>query len=79
MLAGFSIVLESDRLSPDFRTKLVKLLKAHKGATPLSILLHDRATGYLLDFHSKKYAVAVCEPFISALQRLGVQYSVTRK
>jgi len=79
LLAGFSIVLESDRLSPEFRSRLVKLLKAHKGSTPLSLLLHDRATGYKLDFHSKKYAVAVCEPFISGLEQLGVAYSVSRK
>ena len=79
LLTSFNIVLESDRLSPDFRTKLVKILKANKGATPLSILLHDRTTGYNLDFHSKKFSVAVSEPFISALQRLGVTYTVTRK
>ena len=79
LLTGFNIILESDRLSPDFRTRLVKILKAHKGITPLTIRLHDRGTGYLLDFQSKKYAVTVSEPFISALQRLGVTYSVSKK
>ena len=79
MLTGFAIVLNSDRLSPEFRTNLVKLLKEHKGKTPLSLFLHDKETGYNLEFFSKKFSVTVCEPFISALEHLGVAYTVNRK
>ena len=39
----------------------------------------DKATGYNLEFQSKKFAVTVSEPFISELQRQGIQYSVTHK
>jgi DNA polymerase-3 subunit alpha len=79
MLTGFAIVLNSDRLSPEFRASLVKLLKEHKGKTPLSLFLHDKETGYNLEFFSKKFSVTVCEPFISALEHLGVAYTVNRK
>ena len=79
MLNGFAIVLSSDRLSPEFRASLVKLLKDHKGKTPLSLYLHDKETGYNLEFFSKKFSVTVCEPFISALEHLGVAYTVNRK
>ena len=79
MLTGFAIVLNSDRLSPEFRANLVKLLKDHKGKTPLSLFLHDKETGYNLEFFYKKFSVTVCEPFISALEHLGVAYTVNRK
>ena len=79
LITAFSIVLASDKLSPDFRERLVKTLKKFKGKTPLSLFLHDKATGYNLEFYSKKFQVAVCEEFIAALQQLGVQYSVSHK
>ncbi|MCR5840670.1 MAG: hypothetical protein K6G86_01180, partial [Bacteroidales bacterium] len=78
-ITAFNIVLDSDRLSPDFRDKLVKLLKKSKGKTALSLFLHDKTTGYNLEFYSKKFQVGVCEEFISSLQKLGVQYSVSHK
>ena len=79
LITAFSIVLDSDRLSADFRAALVKALKANKGSTPLSLFLHDKATGYNLEFYSKKFSVAVSEEFITALRKLGVQYSVSHK
>jgi DNA polymerase-3 subunit alpha len=79
MITGFTITLESDRLSPEFREKLVRLLKKNKGKTPLSLYLHDKATGYNLEFYSKKFSVGVNEEFVSALQRLGIQFSVAHK
>ena len=79
LITSFNIVLESDRLSADFRERLVKTLKKYKGKTPLSLFLHDKNTGYNLEFYSKKFTVSVCEPFVSALQRQGVQYTVSHK
>ncbi len=79
LLTGFAILLESERLTPEFRTALVKVLKAHKGNISLSLFLHDKATGYNLEFFSKKFSVTVSEPFLAALQHLGVQYSVSHK
>ncbi len=79
LITGFNILLESDRLTPEFRAALVKVLKAHKGKIPLSLFLHDKATGYNLEFFSKKFSVTVSEPFLSALQHLGVTYTVAHK
>ena len=79
LITGFNILLESERLTPEFRAALVKVLKAHKGKIPLSLFLHDKATGYNLEFFSKKFSVTVCEPFLSALQHLCVTYTVAHK
>ena len=79
LITGFTIVLESDRLSQDFRTRLVKLLKAHKGGVPLSLYLHDKATGYNLEFYSKKFSVGVNEAFVNALRQQGVLFTVSHK
>ena len=78
-ITSFSIILESDRISPEFRERLVRLLKRYKGKTPLQLHLHDRATGYNLEFKSKKFLVGVSDPFVSALQQLGVAYDVAHK
>ena len=79
LITSFNLILDSDRLSPDFRAKLVKTLKAFKGKTQLNLFLHDKATGYNIEFKSKKFTVHVCEEFISALRKLGVTYTVAHK
>ena len=79
LITGFNILLESERLTPEFRAALVKVLKANKGKIPLSLFLHDKTTGYNLEFFSKKYSVTVSEPFLSALQHLGLTYTVAHK
>ena len=79
LITGFGIILEAGQISEKFRGALVKVLKAHKGRIPLSLYLHDKATGYNLEFNSKKFAVTVSEPFISAIQKLGLTYKVDHK
>ena len=78
-ITALSLILESDRITPEFRERLVRLLKRYKGKAPLQLQLHDRATGYNLEFKSKKYQMSVCEPLISGLQQLGVPYDVKHK
>ena len=62
-----------------FRKKLVKILKAYPGKTPLNMYLQDRQTGYNIEFYSKKYSLSVCADLIDALSGLGVGYSAARK
>ena len=79
LITGLDVYVESERITPEFRATLVKTLKAHKGKIPLSLFLHDKATGYNLEFYSKKFSVTVSEPFLSALQKLGLSYKVEHK
>ena len=78
-LTGINVTVDTGMLSPDFRKRLVKVLKAYPGKTPLNMYLQDRATGYNIEFYSKKYALSVCADLIDALSSLGVGYSVSRK
>ena len=78
-LTSISINISTDLLDQDFRKWLTKTLKANHGSTPLNITLIDKATGYNLDFHSKKYNVAVTQEFIGALQLKGLTYKIGKK
>ena len=78
-LTGFNINLDTSMLSADFRKKLVSLLKAFPGKTPLNLTLYDKGKGYNIDFYSKKFTVSVCAELVSGLENLGISYSVSRK
>ena len=75
-ISGFAVDIDTSQLSPAFRKQFASLLRHNQGNTPLSIVVHDKATGYNLDFHSKKYMVAVTNDFIMRLKQLGLSYSV---
>ena len=76
---SFSISINTSDLSPAFRKELQAVLKANPGKTELDMFLHDAATGYRIEFHSKKYSVGVSSDFISSLERLGISYKVILK
>ena len=79
-LAGFSMDITTPMLTPAFREDLVKVVKHHKGAIPLTIYLFDPGTKYRIQFYSKKFQVAVTQEFIRDLQRIGIdRYEVQSK
>ncbi len=78
-ISGFVLELDTALLSPDFRSRLSGLLKENQGKTPLSLVLRDKATGYKLDFHSKKYFVNVTSEFAQRVRHLGMGYSLQKK
>ncbi len=78
-IAGFTLELDTALLSPQFRHSLSALLKGNQGKTPLSLQLYDKATGYKLDFHSKKYFVNVTSDFVQRVRHLGMNYSLQKK
>ena len=78
-LKGFAINITTTMLSPEFREKLVNLLKKNKGATPLSMFLYDPEKGWNIEFLSRKFSVAVTNSFINELQKLGIRYKVIKK
>ena len=79
MLKGFVIKLTTPMLSTDFREKLVHVVKSNRGSTPLSMFLYDPQTNYRIEFMSRKFKVAVSNPFISELRDMQIEYSVIVK
>ena len=78
-ITGFTVEIDTSLLNPSFRKDLVSLLKENKGKIPLSVKVRDRATSYNLEFHSKKFGVAVTNDFIQRLRYIGLSYSVQKK
>ena len=78
-VSGLSVDIDTSQINPDFRKQFRMLLKDNPGSTPLSVVIHDKSTGYNLDFHSKKYTVAVSGELIMQLKLLGLPCSVRKK
>ena len=79
LLKGFSISISTQMLNPQFRERLVKLIKANKGNVPLTMFLYDPEKKWNIEFLSRKFKVAVTAPFIDELQACGIKYSVVKK
>ena len=78
-LKGFMIKLTTPMLNTDFREKLAGVIKSNKGTVPLSMLLYDPQTKYRIEFMSRKFKVAVSDPFINELKDLNIEYSSITK
>ncbi len=76
---GFNIGIITTQLTPEFREKLVKVIKTNKGNVPLTMTLHDPEKGWNIDFLSRKFHIAVTAPLIEELSRMQVAYSVLKK
>ena len=79
LVKSLSINLSTDMLSADFRKSLIKVLKSGKGGISLMVHLDDAATGYRIDFFSKKFTVNLSPDFLSGLTELGVSYELKAK
>ena len=78
-ITGITLNVASGQVDALFRKELVHLLKTYKGPTPLYIFIIDPATGYKIEFKSKKFQVAISSEFISEVERLGMTYKLSRK
>ena len=79
-IKAFGISIETPMLTPAFREGLVKVIRKHKGGTPLEVFFFDPDTRYRIQLKSNKYQVAVSEEFLTDLRHLGVdQYEVVKK
>ena len=79
LVKGFSIYVTTPMLSPDFRDRLVKMLKRNKGKVPLTMFLYDPQKKWNIEFLSHKFSVQISQPFIEELKSLGIRYSVSKK
>lgn len=78
-LTGFAIEMLANDITPDLRQKLVHLVKESKGNIPLSMIIFDPITNYIVEFISRKYHITVSADFILQLNELGLKYRVSRK
>ena len=78
-LAGFAIEMLANDITPELRHKLVHLVKESKGNIPLSMIVFDPVTNYIVEFISRKYHITVSADFILQLNELGLKYRVSRK
>jgi DNA polymerase-3 subunit alpha len=78
-ITGLSINVTTTMLSPDFREKLVKMLKRNKGKTPLTMFLYDPVKKWNIEFLSHKFKVQVTNEFLEELKSLGIRYTVSKK
>ena len=78
-ITGLSLKITTPQLSPEFRDKLVGIIKSNKGSVPLTMSLYDPVKKWSIDFLSRKFKVAVTAPLIEELERLRIGYSVLKK
>ena len=76
---GFSIQISTPMLSPEFRERLVKMIKRNKGSVPLTMFLYDPDKKWNIEFLSRKFKVAVTDQLLDELQELNISYSVVKK
>ena len=77
--SGFTICIQTTLLNDKFRKSLVKLIKENQGNIPLNIFLIDPATGYKIDFASRKFMVNISNTFVEDLKALGLGCRVDKK
>ncbi len=78
-LTGFAIEMLANDITPELRHRLVHLVKEYSGKIPLSMIVFDPVTNYIVEFISRKYHITVSADFILQLSELGLKYRVSRK
>ena len=78
-LKGFAINITTTMLTPEFRDRLVSLIKKNKGNVPLSMFLYDPEKKWNIEFLSRKFRVGVTAGFIDELEKMHVRYTVLKK
>ena len=76
---GFSISISTPMLTPEFRERLVRLIKKNKGNVPLTMYLYDPEKKWNIEFLSRKFKVSVTADLIDELNAAGIKYSVIKK
>ncbi len=76
MISSLVLQLETPQLGSTLNRNLLSLINSNKGKIPLKINLYDPQTKYRINFHSKKFSVAVTSEFVNALKILGIKCMV---
>lgn len=78
-IKGFSINITTPMLSGDFRDRLGRLIRKHKGNVPLTMFLYDPKTKYNIEFLSRKFQISVNAGLIEELKEMNIPYKVLKK
>ncbi len=76
---GFSLQISTPMLTPEFREKMVKMIKRNKGSVPLTMFLYVPEKKWNIEFLSRKFKVAVTAQFIEELENMNIKYSIAKK
>ena len=76
---GFAINITTPMLSPEFREKLVSMLKRNKGNVPLTMFLYDPVKKWNIEFLSHKFRIQVSLSLLEELKEMGITYNVIKK
>ncbi len=77
MTSSITLRLPLESISEDFMNQLDKLCKEHKGKHHLRMIFLDQMNKTSLTFMSKKRKVNAMNGFCEALDRMGVEFSVS--
>ena len=78
LLKALKVFIPEERITPDFRKDLLKLLRGSKGPTPLLIVLVVNRRKWVLDMKSRKFSVSVSAEFLTQLKALGLGYEAVK-
>ncbi len=79
MISELVLHIDSSQLNQEFRKSLVRLLKDAKGSIPLTINLSDAASGYKIDFRSKKFSVDITQELMDKLDNLKILHNFVKR
>ncbi|MCQ2184175.1 MAG: DNA polymerase III subunit alpha [Bacteroidales bacterium] len=79
MIREIKIYVDSAQVTPEFRKNLVKVLRAHKGKTPVSFAIYDRKKSYSAEVTSGKFTVEASQLLSDELEEVGIKCSVVKK
>ncbi|MCQ2173538.1 MAG: DNA polymerase III subunit alpha [Bacteroidales bacterium] len=71
-MLGITLQVSTEQITPAWRKALARLFRENKGKCPVNVCLSDPATGYRIDFHSKKYSVSLSSEFLGSLDKMGI-------
>ena len=78
-IKGLALKITTPQLTPEFREKLVGMIKENKGNVPLTISLYDPIKKWNIDFLSRKFKVGITAQLINDIERLRISYSILKK
>ncbi len=79
LVSGFTMELSGADVNASLRKKLLTLVKGSKGNIPITMTIDDPASGYKVDFLSRKYKIALSSDFLYEIRNLGVGYKVSKR
>lgn len=80
-IKGFHLILPEEKLSEEFRKWFIKVLKHHKGSTPLYVEMNFDAQGekQAVSLVSRNYKISPNQELFDALASEGLSYFFTKR